>query len=65
MDEVLYHKFVQHPELRKLLLSTEGAEIIFSSQQDDYWGDGGVGGINELGKCLVRVRERLRDEYSR
>lgn len=63
MDEVLYHKFVQHPNIRALLMGTGVAQLVFSDLSDPFWGDGSLGqGANELGKALVRVRDRLRAE---
>lgn len=63
MDEVLYTKFVQHPDLRKLLLSTGVSELCYSDRHDSFWGDGPLGrGANELGRALERVRERLISE---
>lgn len=63
MEEVLYLKFKQHPDLRSLLMNTGMANIIYSEPNDAYWGDGSLGqGANELGKAIVRARERLRNE---
>lgn len=63
MEDVLYAKFKQHPDLRGLLMNTGVADIIYSDLQDDYWGDGTFGhGLNHLGKALVQVRQRLRAE---
>ena len=63
MEEVLYLKFKQHPDLRNLLMNTGAADIIYAEASDPYWGEGPVGqGQNELGKAIVRVRERLRRE---
>ncbi|KAL0950390.1 hypothetical protein HGRIS_010350 [Hohenbuehelia grisea] len=64
MDEVLYLKFKQHPDLRTALMGTGMAPIIYEDAADEYWGEGphGVNGANELGKALVRVRARLRAE---
>jgi len=62
MEDVLYLKFRQHPNLRTLLLRTGLAEIIYTDD-NTYWGDGQMGdGANELGKALIRLRERLRLE---
>jgi ribA/ribD-fused uncharacterized protein len=63
-DAVMYRavkaKFVQHPELRALLLSTAGAQLVEHTANDDYWGDGGDGsGRNMLGCILMRLREEL------
>lgn len=63
VEEVLYLKFRQHPDLRSLLMNTGLADIIYSEEGDNYWGEGPLGqGANELGKAIVRARERLRRE---
>lgn len=63
IENVLYEKFVQHPNLCSLLLSTNAAELIYAEATDPFWGDGPVGqGLNELGKALMRVRDHLREE---
>ncbi|KAH9986140.1 hypothetical protein BJV77DRAFT_1030130 [Russula vinacea] len=62
MDEVLYLKFLQHGDLRALLLNTYPAELVYVESEDLFWGDGAGAGMNELGKSLMRVRERLRIE---
>ncbi|KAF8267407.1 hypothetical protein EI94DRAFT_1730458 [Lactarius quietus] len=46
--------------LRGLLLSTAPADLIYVESGDTFWGDGAGAGMNELGKSLMRVRERLR-----
>jgi len=59
----LYLKFKQHPDLRTLLMGTGVAPIIYADAIDHFWGEGEGGrGANELGKALVRVRDRLRAE---
>lgn len=63
MEDVLYRKFRQHPDLLNLLLNTGVAELVYNEVRDDFWGVGQTGqGANELGKALVRVRERIRAE---
>ena len=62
MDEVLYLKFRQHSDLRELLFQTYPADLVYVESGDPFWGDGGGAGMNELGKSLLRVRERLRIE---
>ncbi|KAF8462184.1 hypothetical protein DFH94DRAFT_640741 [Russula ochroleuca] len=63
MDEVVYLKFRQHDDLRTLLLNTYPAELVYVESGDLFWGGDGAGdGMNELGKSLMRVRERLRSE---
>jgi predicted NAD-dependent protein-ADP-ribosyltransferase YbiA (DUF1768 family) len=57
----LYLKFRQHGDLRTLLFNTYPLELVFEFN-DSFWGDGGGTGRNELGKSLVRVRDRLRVE---
>lgn len=60
MREVLHAKFTQHPELRDILLSTGGAEIVEHTISDNYWADGGDGsGRNMLGKLLMEIRDCL------
>ncbi|KIP10381.1 hypothetical protein PHLGIDRAFT_33912 [Phlebiopsis gigantea 11061_1 CR5-6] len=55
MEDVLYSKFLQHPDLRRLLLGTGGTPLQFIAQQDNFWGDGPLGqGANHLGKALER-----------
>jgi predicted NAD-dependent protein-ADP-ribosyltransferase YbiA (DUF1768 family) len=35
--------------------------IVKHTEKDEYWGDGGDGSRNRLGRILMRVREELRD----
>ncbi len=65
MDNVLHLKFRQHGDLRTLLLNTYPAELIYVELGDPFWGDGAGNGLNELGKSLMRVRERIRFEVGR
>jgi len=63
VDEVLYLKFKQHEELGNMLLDTHPAELVYTVTNDPYWGQDSAGqGANELGKALVRLRDRLRIE---
>lgn len=60
MYEAVLAKFIQHADLRKILLATGDATIIEHTENDRYWGDGGDGsGKNMLGIILMRVRDRL------
>ncbi|KAH8996598.1 DUF1768-domain-containing protein [Lactarius akahatsu] len=60
MEKVLEVKFKQHRHLRNLLRSTGSRELIEDSPIDWFWGIGSDGhGRNELGKALIRLRERL------
>jgi len=61
MFDVCLAKFTQHPQLTKVLLSTEDAKLVEHTRNDRYWGDGGDGtGGNWLGKTLMAVREEIR-----
>ncbi|GJE95744.1 NADAR family protein [Phanerochaete sordida] len=62
MEEVLEAKFTQHSILRSLLLGTGDRELIDTSPLSAFWGIGKDGlGRNELGKILMRLRQRLRN----
>jgi hypothetical protein len=61
MYEALLAKFTQHDHLQKLLLETGDATLVEHTTNDSYWGDGGGGGKNMLGKLLMEVREELKD----
>jgi predicted NAD-dependent protein-ADP-ribosyltransferase YbiA (DUF1768 family) len=44
-------------------MNTGTAPLIYTEATDSFWGEGPSGeGTNELGKALVRVRDRLRAE---
>ncbi|KAF8651152.1 hypothetical protein AX16_004854 [Volvariella volvacea WC 439] len=65
LEEVVYMKFTQHPELRAQLLSTGNAKLVYSDERDGYWGSGAMGdGTNHHGRILQMVRDRLRAGYS-
>ncbi|TFK46916.1 hypothetical protein OE88DRAFT_1637477 [Heliocybe sulcata] len=65
MDEALYLKFTQHPDLRDQLLNTGVADLIYAEATDPVWGEGTLGqGMNHLGIALRRLRERLRAELA-
>ncbi|KAH9482265.1 N-glycosidase [Psilocybe cubensis] len=61
MEEVVYLKTRQHPDLRALLMNTGYADIEYIDKNDSFWGTGPTNdGQNHLGKIMTRVRERLR-----
>jgi ribA/ribD-fused uncharacterized protein len=63
MRQALLAKFTQHQELKDLLLSTGTRQLIESTANDDYWGDGGNGsGKNMLGRLLMAIRSELNYE---
>jgi predicted NAD-dependent protein-ADP-ribosyltransferase YbiA (DUF1768 family) len=59
-------KFIQHPDLRAELMGT-GYAILLDGNEMPYRDLGQVNDptVNELGKALVRLRERLRREGAR
>jgi len=60
MRRALRAKFTQHPDLHRLLLGTEEAELIEHTANDRYWADGGDGsGRNRLGELLMELRAEL------
>ena len=66
MYKALVAKFTQHEDLKEQLLETGEKILVEHTKKDNYWGDGGDGGNdtvgkNMLGKLLVRVRNELRD----
>lgn len=63
MREVIYAKFTQNSECKKVLLSTNDAILIEHTTKDFYWGDGGDGsGKNMLGTILMEIREKIINE---
>jgi ribA/ribD-fused uncharacterized protein len=61
MEWVLELKFTQHAHLARMLHATGDAELVEDSPVDAFWGVGADGqGQNELGKALMRLRERMR-----
>lgn len=68
MRELLLHKFVQHEDLRELLLST-GDQVLIEGNNwhDNFWGScrcdvcHGREGQNWLGRLLMGVRQHLRE----
>eukprot|EP00792_Barthelona_sp_PAP020_P003840 TRINITY_DN1696_c0_g1_i1.p1 TRINITY_DN1696_c0_g1~~TRINITY_DN1696_c0_g1_i1.p1 ORF type:complete len:174 (+),score=33.58 TRINITY_DN1696_c0_g1_i1:68-523(+) len=63
MRKALLAKFTQYESLKNLLLSTGSRFLVEHTKNDRYWADGGDGsGRNMLGKLLVELREKLREE---
>lgn len=66
-DEIMFEaclaKFQTHRDLKELLLATGDEELIENAPSDYYWGCGKDGtGQNKLGKVLMQVREKLRED---
>jgi diaminohydroxyphosphoribosylaminopyrimidine deaminase/5-amino-6-(5-phosphoribosylamino)uracil reductase len=60
MYKALKSKFMSHPSLKSLLLSTSGATLVEASPSDLFWGAGREGeGLNYLGCLLMKLREEL------
>ncbi|KAM0748597.1 DUF1768-domain-containing protein [Meredithblackwellia eburnea MCA 4105] len=65
MDDTVRAKFTQNEELRTLLLETGDKKLVEASPFDGFWGWGkDKTGRNELGKCLMRLRDELLAEQS-
>lgn len=46
-----------------MLMETGLANLVYADDNDSFWGDGALGqGANELGKAMVRIRDRLRNQ---
>lgn len=61
IKEGLYAKFSQNPDLREKLLNTGDAILHENSPRDKYWG---VRGQDRLGKLLMELREKLKEELN-
>jgi len=63
MLDIVYTKFNQHQNLKKLLLDTGNAYLEEFAPPDNEWGSGPDGqGENKLGKILMRVRANLQKQ---
>ena len=66
MEEGIYHKFSQNKDIRSKLLETRNQEIREMSVKESYWGVGpNLDGENVVGKILMRVRDRIREELKK
>lgn len=66
MYQAVYTKFTTHPDLADILLQTGQDYIVEQSPTDAFWGCGAHGkGQNHLGRILLQVRDRLRQERDR
>lgn len=72
VEDANYFKFSQNEDLREVLLDTGERMLVEASPDDKIWGIGfnsedaegreSEWGNNGLGKALMKVRERLREE---
>jgi ribA/ribD-fused uncharacterized protein len=64
MERIVRAKFVEHGDLRRLLLSTGTAKIVEWAPEDSaiarFWGEYEGVGENTLGVMLMRLRDELR-----
>lgn len=59
MEELLIQKF-KHPELRAMLMATEGYDLVEGNYWGDtYWGIYNGKGHNYLGKILMSIRNGI------
>lgn len=62
MYQIVFAKFIQNPDLREKLLATGNEELIEGNWWGDtYWGVHNGIGQNKLGKILMKVREKLKE----
>jgi len=59
MEEILYLKFTQNPNLRDKLLAIEGLIEEKNSWGDTFWGICEGVGQNHLGRLLMKTRDKL------
>jgi hypothetical protein len=63
MEDLVLQKFVVHADLQEKLLATGDAELIEGNDWGDVeWGQVNGVGKNHLGKILMRVRKKIREE---
>ena len=61
MADLLWQKFMLHPELRDKLLETGERELVEGGAGDIYWGVDNTGfGENYLGRMLMAIRAVIR-----
>lgn len=63
MENIVFEKFLQHPELKEKLMATGDTELVEGNYwHDTYWGVCNGKGDNRLGKILMIVRASLNTE---
>lgn len=63
MELCLLLKFKQNKELREKLIKEDGYIEERNDWGDTFWGTVNGEGSNNLGRLLMRVRDRLKEEY--
>nr|BBO53960.1 YbiA homolog protein [Abalone asfa-like virus]BCY04518.1 hypothetical protein [Abalone asfa-like virus] len=73
MDQALFLKYTQNPDLRKILIETHPHILVEGNKYDRYWGVGldvkdprifdqnNWQGKNKLGEALMKLRNKLLD----
>lgn len=63
MEEALYYKFNSSLELREKLISTSNLPLVEDNTWNDkFWGVCNGKGENNLGKLLMELREKIKEE---
>lgn len=63
MYEICMTKFMQHTDLKTMLLATGDSILIEGNQWNDrYWGMVDGSGENHLGRILMDIRKKLYEE---
>lgn len=66
MREAVLTKFLAHPDIQAILLSTGELMLVENSPTDYYWGCGSARtGQNQLGKILASVRQEIRQRLTK
>jgi N-glycosidase YbiA len=61
MRKAVLRKFLSHPDIQEILLSTGNETLVENSPNDYFWGCGAEKtGENHLGKILMSVRAEIR-----
>lgn len=61
MRKAVLRKFLSHPDIQEILLSTANETLVENSPNDYFWGCGAEKtGENHLGKILMSVRAEIR-----
>lgn len=64
MEEVVWAKFKQNPDLARKLVKVEGVIQEENYWNDTFWGVCNGEGENNLGKILMKIRDELREVSS-
>ncbi len=65
MRKAVKAKFLQHPDLKALLLDTNTARIVEDARDDFFWGIADGTGSNMMGQILESLRQDLKTNLTR